>query len=58
MLDSTVELHWLEHLRYHENMFETGVVRASEVNHSTRSGGIIGIFFRFSLTRWYVMCSH
>ena len=26
----TVELDWLEHLRNHENMFETGVVRANE----------------------------
>ena len=25
-----VELQWLEHLWYHENMFETGVVRAYE----------------------------
>ena len=30
-------------------MFETGVVRANEVNHSARSGGIIGIYFLFSL---------
>ena len=41
----TVELQWLEHLWYYENMFETGVVRANEVNHSPRSGGNIGIFF-------------
>ena len=27
----TVELRWLEHLRNHENMFETGVIRANEV---------------------------
>ena len=27
---STVERQWLEHLRDHGNMFETGVVRASE----------------------------
>ena len=27
---NTVELQWLEHLRDYENMFETGVVRASE----------------------------
>ena len=27
---NTVELQWLEHLWNHENMFETGVVRASE----------------------------
>ena len=26
----TVELQWLEHLWDHENMFETGVVRANE----------------------------
>ena len=26
----TVELQWLEHLGNHENMFETGVVRANE----------------------------
>ena len=26
----TVELQWLEHLWKHENMFETGVVRANE----------------------------
>ena len=26
----TVELQWLEQLRNHENMFETGVVRANE----------------------------
>ena len=27
---NTVELQWLKHLWYHENMFETGVVRANE----------------------------
>ena len=27
---TTVEFKWLEHFRYHENMFETGVVRANE----------------------------
>ena len=27
-------------------MFETGVVRANEINHSARSGGIIGIIFK------------
>ena len=26
----TEELQWLEHLSDHENMFETGVVRANE----------------------------
>ena len=30
MTDSTVELQWLEHLWSHDNMFETGVVRANE----------------------------
>ena len=30
-------------------MFEPGVVRAEEFNHSAVSGGIIGISFRFSL---------
>ena len=29
---STVELQWLEHLWDHENLFETGVVRAIEVS--------------------------
>ena len=29
-LPYTVELQWLEHLWNHENMFETGVVRANE----------------------------
>ena len=29
-LPYTVELQWLEHLWNHENMFETGVVRAKE----------------------------
>ena len=29
-LECTVELQWFEHLRNHENMFETGVVRAKE----------------------------
>ena len=39
-------------------MFEIGVVRANEVNHSARSGGIKGITFRFSLTGRYIVCSH
>ena len=29
-INNTVEFHWLEHLWDHENMFETGVVRANE----------------------------
>ena len=49
-----VVLQWLEHLRGHGKMFETGVV----VNNSARSGGIIRIYFLFSLTRRYVVCSH
>ena len=28
--DNTIEPQWLEHLKNHENMFETGVVRANE----------------------------
>ena len=47
----TVILQWLEQLWYYENMFETGVVRANEANHSTRSGGIIGIFFSIFFNR-------
>ena len=27
---NTVELQWLEHLWYHENMFKTGVDRTNE----------------------------
>ena len=46
----TVELQWLKQFWYHKNIFETGVVQANEVNHRAKSGGIIGIFFRFSLT--------
>ena len=30
MIFRTVDLQWLEHLGNHENMFETGVVRAKE----------------------------
>ena len=45
----TVEFQWLESPWNHENMFETGVVRAMSVNHSARSGGRIGLSFRFSL---------
>ena len=49
------ELQWLEHLWNHVIMFKTGVVRA---NLSARSGCIIGMNFRFSLTLRYVVCSH
>ena len=55
---NTVELQWLDYLWDHENKFETGVVRANECNHSARSGGIIGIYFRFPLTCRYSLCSH
>ena len=44
---NTVELQWLEHLWNHENMFETGEVELMSINNSARSGGIIGIHFRF-----------
>ena len=30
ILQNTVELQWLEHIWDHENVFETGVVRANE----------------------------
>ena len=46
----TVESKWLEHLWDHEFMFETGVVRANEFNHSFMSEGKIETAFRFSLT--------
>ena len=49
----TVELIWVVHLWNHEIMFETGVHMLFElmsVSHSARSGGIIWIFFRYSLT--------
>ena len=48
-----VELQSLEQVWNHENMFDI-----MSVNHSARSRGIIGIFFRFSLTLRYIMCSH
>ena len=54
----TVELQWLEHLGNHENMFETGVVRANECYQSIRSGGIIRTFSLDSLKRRYVVFSH
>ena len=55
---STVKLQCLEHLRNHENMFKQGKFKLMSVNYSTRSGGIIGISFSFSLTRRYVVCTH
>ena len=46
----TVELQWLKHLWNYENMFETGEFELMTANNGGRSGGIIGISFRFSLT--------
>ena len=45
-----VELQWIEHLWNHENMFETKVVELMSVYHCTKSGGIVGRSFQFSLT--------
>ena len=50
LISNTVELQWLEHLWDYENMFETGVIELMKVNHSGRSGGKIGMSFRFSST--------
>ena len=44
--NNTVELQWLEHLCYFENMFAEEVVRANEVNDSARSVGIRDILFK------------
>ena len=44
MFPTTEEHQWLEHVWNHENMFEL-----VSVTHCARSGGIIGISFRFSL---------
>ena len=50
---NTVELHWLEHLWDYENVFETGVVRASEgllmsqVRRHNRD--ILSIFFNMKV---------
>ena len=49
-LTHTVELKWLEHLWNQEKKFETGVIELMSVNYNLRSGGIIGIYFQFSLT--------
>ena len=47
---STEELQWLDHLWKYENMSETGVVRANQLmNHSAKSGGILGTYFQCSL---------
>ena len=42
-----VELKWLEQLWNHENISRLGKFELMSVNHSARSGGIIGIFFDF-----------
>ena len=54
----TVEFQWLEHFWNHKNMFETGVIRAKSINHSARSGGIIGISYWFSSIWRYFVCCH
>ena len=56
--ECTVELQWLECLWNHENMFETGIVRASEIDNSARSGGIIRSSLIFYNMKVYVVCSH
>ena len=50
----TAELQWLEHLWNHENMFEIGVVRASEVTR--QNWDIISIFFNMKV--YMYVCSH
>ena len=57
-IQCTVELQWLKHLWDDENLFKTGKFELMIVNNSVRSGGIIGISFRFSSTERYVVCSH
>ena len=37
-------------------MFKTGVVRANKNEFNASSGGILGIFFRFSSACKYVVC--
>ena len=54
----TVEHQWLEHLWDYENFLETRVVRAIEGLFRARSGGVIGISFRFTSTGRYIVCSH
>ena len=50
-IPTTVELKLLEHLWNHENMFETGVVRAKECYSLCQ---VFSIFFNIR----YVVCSH
>ena len=42
-----------------KNMLKTGIVRANEINHSARSGGIIGICFShfFNMKVCCVFCT-
>ena len=54
----TVELQWLEQPWNHANTLETGVVELISVNQSARSGGIIRIYFRFSIRGRYIVCSY
>ena len=53
---NTVELKWLEHLWNHENMVETGVVRANECYLLCQVRR--HIFFSISLTGRYNVCSY
>ena len=55
----SLELQWLEHLRNHENMFETEIVQANEC-YSLRQFRRYNrdISFRFSLIWRYVVCYH
>ena len=50
----TVELQWLEHLLNHENMFEAGVVRATECSSLQQVMGhnrdICSIFFNMTVS--------
>ena len=45
----TVELQWFGHLWKHENMFETGVVRANECYSSRQVKYIFSIFFNMKV---------
>ena len=54
----TVELQWLEHLWDHENMFETGVVRANEcLSQRQVRKEIKDIFFIFFNMKVYCVLS-
>ena len=55
---NTAVLKWLGLIWNHVNMLETGGVWGKSVNDSARSGNIIGISARFSLTCGYIVCSH